>query len=79
MDKVFTQTLHSMYTHSFGKETSAPYEGRSTLMRMRFRLSRTNYVRSSAGGTNSAVPGCSLAQSQARTPVERNWANAMGV
>ena len=47
-------------------------------MRMRFRLSRTNYVRASAGG--SAVPGCSLAQSQARMPVERNWANyAIGV
>ena len=44
-------------------------------MRMWFRLSRMNYVRASAGGSNSAVPGCSLAQSQARTPVERNWAN----
>ena len=49
-------------------------------MRMWFRLSCTNYVRTSAGGSNSAVPGCSLAQSQARAPVERNWANyAMGV
>ena len=49
-------------------------------MRMRFRLSRMNYVHTSTGGSNSAVPGCSLAQSQARTPVERNWVNcAIGV
>ena len=49
-------------------------------MHMRFRLSRTNYMRTSAGGSNSAVPGCSLAQSQAITPVERNWVNyAIGV
>ena len=47
-------------------------------MCIRFRLSRTNYVRASAGG--SAVPGCSLAQSQASMPVEWNWANyAIGV
>ena len=52
------------------------FKGRSTLMRMRLILSRTDYARANTGGSNSAVLGCSLAQSQARAPVEANYAKA---
>ena len=37
-------------------------------------LSRTDYARTNTGGSNSAVLGCNLAQSQARAPVEANYA-----
>ena len=43
-------------------------------MCMRLILSRTDYARANTGGSNSAVLGCSLAQSQARAPVEANYA-----